>query len=80
MQALTIEELREMPGQPVWCPELKGYGIIKCDRKGRWEGIPFFYGALYNSEYGVSVNVEYNIEAHGLECYRVLKKNQYCIE
>lgn len=28
MKALTVEELREMAGQPVWCPEEDAYGIV----------------------------------------------------
>ena len=25
---LTIEELKEMAGQPVWCPDEEAYGIV----------------------------------------------------
>lgn len=32
MKALTVEELREMAGQPVWCPEEDAYGIVMCDK------------------------------------------------
>lgn len=41
MKALTVEELREMAGQPVWCPEEDAYGIVMCDKHGKWAGIPF---------------------------------------
>ncbi len=34
MKALTVEELREMAGQPVWCPEEDAYGIVMCDKHG----------------------------------------------
>lgn len=36
MKALTVEELREMAGQPVWCPEEDAYGIVMCDKHGKW--------------------------------------------
>ena len=32
MKELTIEELKQMPGQPVWCPEEEAYGIVMCDK------------------------------------------------
>lgn len=28
MKELTIEELKQMAGQPVWCPEEEAYGIV----------------------------------------------------
>ena len=39
MKELTIEELKQMPGQPVWCPEEESYGIVMCDKIGQWAGI-----------------------------------------
>lgn len=30
MKELTIEELKQMAGQPVWCPEEEAYGIVMC--------------------------------------------------
>lgn len=41
MKALTLNELRQMVGQPVWCPKENAYGIITCDKYGKWAGIPF---------------------------------------
>lgn len=41
---LTIEELRQMAGQPVWCPDEEAYGVVMCDSIGRWAGIPFLHG------------------------------------
>lgn len=38
MKELTIEELKQMPGQPVWCPEEEAYGIVMCDKIGQWAG------------------------------------------
>ncbi len=39
MKELTIEELKQMPGQPVWCPEEEAYGIVMCDRTMGWNPI-----------------------------------------
>ena len=39
MKALTLNELRQMVGQPVWCPKENAYGIITCDKYGKWAGI-----------------------------------------
>lgn len=41
---LTTEELRQMAGQPVWCPDEEAYGIVMCDKLGQWAGIPFLHG------------------------------------
>ena len=35
MKELTIEELKQMAGQPVWCPEEEAYGIVMCDKIGQ---------------------------------------------
>lgn len=41
MEALTIEELKQMAGEPVWCPDEEAYGIVICDNKGRYnDSIP----------------------------------------
>ena len=62
MDKLTLKELRQMSGQPVWCKDLEVYGIIKCESKGRWSGKPFLVGVFYSSEYGVAHNFEYDIQ------------------
>lgn len=56
MKALTVEELREMAGQPVWCPEEDAYGIVMCDKHGKWAGIPFLHGVWQQDEVGVEFN------------------------
>ena len=69
---LTIEELKEMAGQPVWCPDEEAYGVIMCDSIGRWAGIPFLHGVWYedgNNNCGVEFN--HNIIKRKLKCYRV---------
>ena len=47
---LTTEELRQMSGQPVWCPEEEAYGIVMCDKIGQWAGIPFLHGVWYSDD------------------------------
>lgn len=67
--SLTCRELQEMAGMPVYCPEEELYGIIKCETKGRWAGVPFLVGAWHSD--GVAVNFEYNIVERELKCYRL---------
>ena len=43
-EPLTLEQLREMDGQPAWCEEQKEWGIIHIDPDGMWANIPFFRG------------------------------------
>ena len=38
---LTIEELQQMHGEPVWMEDEKVWGIINVDEYGQWKGIPF---------------------------------------
>ena len=35
-EPLTIEQLREMDGEPVWCKELKSWALIYTE-SGKWE-------------------------------------------
>ena len=74
MAKLTLEELKQMSGQPVWCKDLDVYGIIKCESKGRWKGIPFLVGVFYSSEYGTAYNFEYDIQKRKLACYAVINE------
>lgn len=74
MKQLALEELKQMSGQPVWCPELKAYGIIKCEGIGAWKDTPFLCGVMYDSEFGTAVNFEYNIQHRGLTCCSVVSE------
>lgn len=74
-EPLTIEELRQMNGQPVWCADLKEWGIVKMDTIGGWANIPFLLG--HYGDYQVRINFEYDIESRGLECYRRPLKGEY---
>ena len=63
-QPLTIEELRQMNGQPVWIAEENAWGIVSVDSCGIHEGQPFAK-FRYNT-----IWCEYDIERRNLHCYR----------
>ena len=65
-EPLTLEELREMDGEPAWWDDGEGscWGIISVDSAGMWGGIPFFRGRWRQ------VNFEYNIEEQKMRIYR----------
>lgn len=65
---LTLDELREMGGDPAWCKEYQCWGIVKYETIGSWANKPFFVGAWHDR--GVAVDFEYDIEARGLTLYR----------
>lgn len=65
---LTLDELRQMAGEPVWCSEYQCYGIIKVETIGRWANTPFLVGVWHNL--GAAVNFEYDIKKRGLTIYR----------
>ena len=69
---LTIEELKEMAGQPVWCPDEEAYGIVMCDKIGQWAGIPFLHGVWYGDGNGCGVEFNHNIIKRRLRCYRTI--------
>lgn len=63
---LTIEELREMNGLPVWVEELSklidntGWALVDVDDRGTWKGVPF-----------VKCHVcTWNVVSRNLHCYR----------
>lgn len=64
MNELTLEELKQMSGQPVWCKSLEVYGIIKCESIGRWKGIPFLVGIFIaqNTEQHTILNMTFRRE------------------
>lgn len=61
---LTIKELQQMHGQPVWMEEEKVWGIINVDEYGQWKGIPHI------TFYFKSVRCDWNIVKRKLTCYR----------
>ena len=70
-EALTLEELQELAGKPVYCPDIELYGIVKYETMGAWAGVPFLVEAWHCD--GVAVNFEYNIAERKLNCYRISK-------
>lgn len=71
---LTIEELKEMAGQPVWCSDEEAYGVVMCDSIGQWAGIPFLHGVWYHD--GIGVEFNHNIIGRKLKCYRVISEKE----
>lgn len=63
-EPLTIEELREMNGEPVWVEEVEHWALIDIEKGGQWDGVPFAVWA----ENGA--NFTYNIEDRELHCFR----------
>ena len=65
-EPLTLEELREMDGQPVWWDDgdWSCWGIVTVDTDGFWAGIPFLRGRRNQ------INFEYNIKLNRMKIYR----------
>lgn len=63
-EPLTLEELREMNGQPVWVEEINHWALIDIETGGRWSGIPFVVWAENGAKF------TYNIKERKLHCYR----------
>ena len=63
-EPLTLDELREMDGMPVWVEEVEHWALIDIEKSGQWAGIPFAVWA----ESGA--NFTYNIEGRELHCFR----------
>ena len=63
-EPLTLDELREMDGLPVWVEEVEHWALIDIEKSGQWAGIPFAVWA----ENGA--NFTYNIEGRELHCFR----------
>ena len=63
-KALTLEQLREMDGEPVWVEDVKHWALIDIEKGGQWDGIPFAVWAENGTKF------TYNVESRGLHCYR----------
>lgn len=66
---LTIDELKTIPGLPVYCSDMKSFGIVKVDKSGYYAGIPFLCGVIHEDY--ASLDFEVNIEARKLKCYKI---------
>jgi hypothetical protein len=63
-EPLTLEELRQMDGQPVWVEDVKHWALIDIEKGGQWDSMPF---ATWNEN---GVRFCYNIINRNLLCYR----------
>lgn len=63
-EPLTIEELRNMGGEPVYCADYDLWGIVNIGICGQWKDKPFLGG------YSRNVSFNYDIEMRGLTLYR----------
>lgn len=63
-EPLTLDELREMDGEPVWVEEVEHWALIDIEKGGQWNGVPFAIWAENRAEF------TYNVESRGLHCYR----------
>ena len=61
---LTLEELREMDGEPVWSSYYQCWGLISVCAGGKWAGVPFF---LFTED---GCRHEKNVEQRRLTLYR----------
>lgn len=61
---LTLEQLREMDGEPVWVEDVKHWALIDVEKGGQWDGVPFAIWAENGTKF------TYNVESRGLHCYR----------
>lgn len=63
-EPLTLEQLREMDGEPVWVEDVKHWALIDIEKGGQWDGVPFATWAENGTKF------TYNVESRGLHCYR----------
>lgn len=66
---LTENELRNMSGLPVYCPQINAYGIVRCDKVGKYANRPFLVGVQTYGDDMCSVNFEMDIIQRKLKCY-----------
>ena len=72
MKQLTIEEMRLMAGQPVYCKEEDIFGIIKIEEKGTWKNKPFLVAVWH--EHGAGYSEERTSHIQGAVCKRYPKR------
>lgn len=60
---LTLDQLREMDGQPVWFEDVGKWALVTVENAGRLKGIPF---ALFEEN---GARFEWNIEGQELSLY-----------
>lgn len=62
-EPLTLDQLRQLDGQPVWIEEAEQYGLVSVNPAGAWKGIPFVVFVYHGSKF------EWNVESRGLKVY-----------
>lgn len=72
---LTINELRHMAGEPVYCLELQCWGIVKVETTGKWINKPFLVGV-----FGGVLNFEHEIKKRRYTLYRYKPENVWGIK
>ena len=63
-EPLTLEELWEMDGEPVWVEDVRHWALIDIGKGGQWDGVPFAIWAENGARFC------YNILDRNLLCYR----------
>lgn len=63
-EPLTLDDLREMDGRPVWVEDVNHWALVEVEKDSRWKGIPF---AVWPEN---GLRFTYNIEDRELHCYR----------
>lgn len=63
-EPLTLKELRQMDGKPVWVEDVDHWALIDIEKGGEWDGVPF---AIWTEN---GVNFCYNVMDRNLLCYR----------
>lgn len=63
-EPLTLEELQEMDGEPVWVEDVRHWALIDIGKGGQWDGVPFAIWAENGARFC------YNILDRNLLCYR----------
>lgn len=60
---LTLNQLRKMDGQPVWCEDVERWALVSVSDAGKWKGVPF---ALFEKN---GARFEWNIEDREMSLY-----------
>lgn len=63
-EPLTLKELRQMDGKPVWVENVDHWALIDIEKGGEWDSVPF---AVWTEN---GVDFCYNVMDRNLLCYR----------
>lgn len=62
-EPLSLEQLKQMDGKPVWCEDVERWAIVSVSDAGKWKDVPF---ALFEKNGG---RFEWNVEDRELSLY-----------